>query len=732
MKIKTAPYTLALPFDFSKTMFIAILLAHLFGWMTITQAQTGPEEAGAEALEPMTVTGEAYGETRYTVPDAITATKTDTPIMETPSSINVITRENLDDRQVFQIGEVFDYTSGVSGQTGSGRSPFSNALIIRGFSNRENGGLGAFYYRDGFRMAGIPLSIANLDRLELLKGPATVLYGQAEPGGLVNAVYKRPQSTPYYSLEQRFGSYDFYQTNVDATGPLTEDDTLLYRFNLSYIDEGSFREFLENNLLSVAPSLTWNINDRAQLTAQFEYSKTEWNFPVGIPAIGDRPAPIPSSRTLVIDPVGRPDWEQENYVTNLDFSYQINDAWKLRWVGLYARQNLQGNLPIFIGDLNERTGQVSSGFQVAEPEGVDRQWWFTTLNVIGNMTMLDMGHQWLFGFDYNHEDSDLPVIFQDFDIDFNIFDPNNFQGRRLTTAELLTSGFVDEFFQINRRLGVYIQDQIAINDQLRLVLGGRFDYTQFAFDLPGADIKSSTDLNPRAGILYQPWSWLSTYYQYVESFGGFSSGREADGSAFSLPQTGKQHEFGIKTQFFDGRLTSTLAFYHLTKSNLATPDPVNPLFSRPVGAARSQGIELDVIGAITDRVNVSASYSFTDTKITKSNDGTEGNRLPNVPRNMGNLWVTYDLMENFKFGAGVIAMGQRQGDNENSFQLPGYARVDAMAAYRVKLMGSMFTAQLNINNLLNKDYFAYSQGGRISGAFPGDPLTVIGSVRLEY
>lgn len=689
-------------------------------------------------LQAVTVVGKAIEDpndptnTEYKATNASTATKTDTPVLETPGSINVVTKQSLRDRQVFSIGEAFRYTSGVNSERGSGRSPFSNALVIRGFNNVEPGDLGGFYFRDGFRMSGVPLSIANLDRLELLKGPASVLFGQSEPGGLVNAVYKRPQAKPYYSLEQRFGSYDFYQTNLDATGRITKDDTLLYRLNTSYIDQGSFRDFLQNSLFSIAPSLTWNINERAQLTAQFEYNKTEWNFPHGIPAIGNRPAPIPFSRTLIIDPANGPDWQSENYITNLDFKYQVNDAWQLHWVGLSAKQDLLGTNPIGIADLDEATGQVTTGFQVAEP-GPERQWWFTSLNVTGNVPIFKMNHKLLFGFDYNHEESDLPFFSGSSTIDFNIFNPTpNQGGRRLSLAEIEASGEVEDFFLINRRYGIYIQDQIELSEQLRLVLGGRFDDVDFVFDLPGSQVDNASALTPRYGLVYQPWPWLSTYYQYVESFGNFSSGRSSDGSRFALPQSGRQHEAGVKAEFFDGRLISTLAFYQLTRGNLSIPDPLDQTAQRPIGEARSEGIELDITGSITEHLNLIASYSYTDARITRSGDTDEGNRLPNVAEHMGSLWATYDITPNFKIGTGVVALGQRQGDTAGSFQLPGYARVDATAAYSVKLVGSKLTAQVNINNLFDKDYFASSTESRVGGALPGDPLTVIGSLRLEY
>lgn len=177
-------------------------------------------------------------------------------------------------------------------------------------------------------------------------------------------------------------------------------------------------------------------------------------------------------------------------------------------------------------------------------------------------------------------------------------------------------------------------------------------------------------------------------------------------------------------------MIATLAFFHLTKQNLLTSDPVDPSFQIPIGEARSQGIEFELIGRATEKLNLIASYTYTDTKVTKNNDGTEGNQLPNVPKSSGAFWGTYDITGRFKIGAGVYVAGRRQGNNANTLELPGYVRVDAMAAYKWQIGPSALTAQININNLLDKDYFTHSDNSPVTRV--GAPLTVLGALRLEY
>ncbi|MGH8611813.1 MAG: TonB-dependent siderophore receptor [Gammaproteobacteria bacterium] len=250
------------------------------------------------------------------------------------------------------------------------------------------------------------------------------------------------------------------------------------------------------------------------------------------------------------------------------------------------------------------------------------------------------------------------------------------------------------------------------------------------------------EFSPRVGILYQPWSWLGVYGNWAQSFGA-NNGISATGEAFP-PQTGEQYEAGIKTHLFDERLTATLAFYHLTKANILTPDLGTPdLFdSIAIGEARSQGIEFDVSGQINDYLSLIGSYAFTDAKVTEDNSGFQGKRLANVPDHSGSLWLKYDVNgtlaeQGLSFGLGVFAAGQRDGDNENTFKLPGYARLDAAAAYRFKLGPTRVTAQLNVRNLLDKEYFdsaehTFSNSGPREAIYTGDPLTVLGSISVRY
>jgi iron complex outermembrane receptor protein len=298
------------------------------------ETEASPEAAPAEAkpkedvvqLPEMTVTADPrQWEQSYNAYSASTATKTDTPIMETPASIQVVPRAIIDEQRAIRLEELTRFVSGVT--TASDFGDLYDDYIIRGFStNRQS-------YRNGIRFQWTSFETAHLDRVEFLKGPAAVLYGRAEPGGLVNIVTKKPLDTPYYSLQQQFGSYDLYRTTtVDATGPVTEDRSLLYRFNLAYTNKNSFQDFIETECVSLMPSLTWRPTAATELHLNFEYRDEDIVDDYGIPAIDGRPARVPISRFL-----GGKDQhtQRERTLVELTGSHAFNDDWKLQGQFVY-------------------------------------------------------------------------------------------------------------------------------------------------------------------------------------------------------------------------------------------------------------------------------------------------------------------------------------------------------------------------------------------------------------
>ncbi|MGQ0591200.1 MAG: TonB-dependent siderophore receptor [Gammaproteobacteria bacterium] len=609
---------------------------------------------------------------------------------------------------------------------------------MRGFDTSVSG-----VFRNGFRPAsgqGIP-GIANVERIEILKGPAAVLYGRIEPGGLINLVSKRPLFSPYYSIQQQFGSYDFYRTTVDTAGPLL-DSSLAYRFNFEYLDKNSFRDFVSTERILVAPSLTWRPREDTEVNLLVEYSHVDDSEDQGIPAIGNRPAPLPISRSLV----GSNNTQtSDNIYLYLTASHQLNEAWTVRG-GFSGYWNDFTYDYLFHDSLLDDNRTLSL---LPVPFDTQERGYAVYLDTTGRFETFGATHDVLLGADYYLAEKNEPTWFGDL-IPQDIFNPRVFNFDYAALRATNPTNFVagDEW------VGIYFQDQITLWDKVHVLGGGRYDWAgrrSGSSTISLADAEASEDtrtdrkFSPRVGLLYQPWSWLSLYGNYVESLGR-NNGRDSTGRRRD-PQLATQYEVGAKTEFFDSRLSATLAFYHLTKENLpaadlSTPDPFD---SVTIGEARSQGIEFDVIGQITDRLNVIGSYAYMDAEITKDPQqdeagnpllGNEGHQLPGAPRHSGSLWAKYALIpERLDVGAGVFAAGQRQGDFQNTVQLPGYVRLDAYAAYHWKLGPTRMTAQVNINNLLDKEYFVAANqfsGNPRAAIAPGEPLTVLGSIRLEF
>ncbi len=756
----------ALQGDYTATEAITILLSDAplqpttrEGTITLQpKAKVVPNKGDTVTLKPMTVKAQRDDPNDPYNPDysrsnASTATKTDTPIIETPFSVQVVPQQILKDQQAVNLQDATKNISGV--QTNYGYGNLYQAFAIRGFetnnilrNGQRNGG------GDGRSM----VEMANVDSVEVLKGPAAMLYGRLDPGGMVNVITKKPLDTEYYSLQQQFGSYNMYRTTLDATGPITKDKTLMYRLDYSYFDSDAFQKnTLHSNSNFVAPSLTWRPNDKFETNLNFEYRNAAPYTVNGIPAIGNKPANIP-----ITNNVGGLSSDKANVdrkLVDFSWSYKFNDAWKIR-NGVTATFD-DINFANYFGTSYDANW---NSLNLAE-QGMGLNPWFdkrtsqgynSFLDLTGEFNTYGVDHKVLFGTDHyllDYKDMGFvngwaPVAIQ------NIYNPSS-----ITWQGPLTSGQqAPDWTSVGTATwnGVYLQDQLKIMEKLHLLLGGRYDWVganggtmTLAYAPPGSTLSgvNRTTVNdqkfsPRVGLLYDVTHWLAVYGNYVESLGnaGAYGAVSLDGNGMPLHASrSSSYEGGLKVQAFDKRLLSTLAFFEIDKSNMATRDlsSPNPNAMTNTGAARSRGIEFDVTGEITKDLSLIGSYAYTEARFISNNDGLQGNLLANVPKNSGSLWAKYQLLpEHLSVGLGGNFRGARQGDNANTFVMPGYATMDTFIAYNFKLMGrSKLTTQLNVNNILDKRYFinsnVYDSDPRL-GIMPGQPLMVMGSIRLEY
>ena len=549
---------------------------------------------------------------------------------------------------------------------------------------------------------------------------------------------KQPLSTPYYSLEQQFGSFNWYRTAIDATGPLTADNTFDYRLNFAYQTNDSFREFGDHERIFVAPALRWNIGPRTYTTLQVEYSNisdTGLNY---IPAIGNRPASVSRKRQL-----GEP-WgiiKEEYVLVSLDTEHELNSNWTLhhRFNASFAHLTMSDLGPYSPAAPN---GDVDRFFFAQNLDGGDYQNnYFTSLNFIGKLKTGELKHTLLLGGDYLYNEYRSTNAWIDSpDFATNVFRPVHVPRPNVPAARINTAEVVQPWF------GLYLQDQVELPFHLHVLAGLRYDQAYGDnYHTPGSTgitthTNKPTDsaITPRGGLLWRPIPELSLYGSYTENFGA-SNGLDPDGKSLN-PQSAQQWEVGMKTELWNGRLATTFSYFELTKQNLPVPALAGLGRMITIGEAETRGIEFDIAGEILPGWNVIANYAYLPfAKITKDTQPERvGIRLHNAPRHNANLWTTFQFRGNklngLKLGAGIEVLSQREAfRNHNaafSPKAPGYSIVNLMASYPFNIGRYRITTQLNVRNLLDKSYIANTDGW--GGVMFGTPRMFLGSLRVEY
>ncbi len=660
--------------------------------------------------EEIVVTGQ--GEDNYFVPDATTATKTDTPLRDIPASIQVIPRQVLEDQKITRISDAVRNVSGVvvEGSFGSATDNYN----IRGFVTFNN-------LRNGFSGGDNYINPISIERIEVLKGPTSVLYGQFEPGGVVNYVTKQPLDFPYYSGEFIAGSYNYYRPSIDLSGPLTGDKKLLYRFNAAYESYGSFIDFVDGNTFAIAPVLSYKISDSTTLALEYEHSSVNRTFDDGLP-------PSPEVLNVPISSFyGEP---FNNYKLNTDsgtltLEHRFNDNVKLRSAFSFIVNTADGTY-VRPDSVDEDGRSVLR--RLAAGPSYFKSFAFQN-NLISQFKTGFVRHQVLLGLDLGWDTNAYDFLRTPFS-SIDLFDP-------IYGAPPLESFETAERFKsTTNTVGIYLQDQITLLPNLKLLVGGRYDlisYKDRNIDLNNnGDLLSESDytdsaFSPRVGLVYQPIKPVSLYASFSQSFipNYFFRG---DGNSFLPPSRGTQYEVGVKADLMPDKLSATLAAYEITKTNVPTTDPNNTDFSIATGNVKSRGIEFDLAGQPLPGWNIIASFFLNDTFVSKDNDLPIGDRLVNAPSQGASFWTTYEIQKgNFKgigFGTGLFFVGDKEAQLPNTFEIPAYVRVDASLFYK----RDRWRVGVNFKNLFNETYYE-SQGNFLRA---GAPFTVLGSISVEF
>jgi iron complex outermembrane receptor protein len=653
--------------------------------------------------------------------------------MKTPMSVQVVTRQTMDDQQAISLRDAV--VGNVSGVT-LGPSYF-DVLKVRGFDSFGN------VYKNGLQEYRFRyLDTTNLQSIDVLKGPAAMLFGRMEPGGVINLVAKRPLETPYYSVEEQLGSYGLTRTTVDATGPVIADKSVLYRFNGEFFRTNSYRDVVTDRNVLIAPTITLHPIEQFRMNIDFEYHNRTWvaDYPI-YPAVAGGPADIPLSRYLSPASVtARMPNNMDKKRLAYDWTYDVLPGWSLTNRLSYSNTGYQTKNAVPLG-FDQATGSLTR--YLTNNVYTDKAF-ATNLDLKGKFVTGPLEHSILLGFDHFNYYTPLYSGGSFMPGAVNIYAPNYWQIESpASTMQYLTNG--------QKWTGVYAQDMLSfLDDSIHVLLGGRYDWAETAISrnrtspaLAAATYWASYDkgFSPRVGVVYQPAPWLSLYGNFTQSLG--ANQVTAQGQTLP-PQKGEQFEGGVKAEFFDKRLLLTMAYFDITKTNIPVTDPTNPTNTLTIGKARSQGFEFDLTGRIDDNWSVIANYTHDDVRTivgTATDPSTAyarqiavtGSILPGSPRNYGNLWIKYDadgIFHGLSLAGGVNVSSDQLGDAANSFVLPSYALFNGMIAYTTKIAGYCVTAQLNARNIGDATYYP-SAGNRLT-IMTGTPRTFLGSVRVEF
>lgn len=670
--------------------------------------------------------------TGYVSLDSTTGTKTDTPLIETPQSISVVTRKEMDIRSVQTINEALRYVPGVVVDQFGFEPRGYEYLLLRGFN-----ALTTSNFRDGLSNAASGLfngafitDAYSLERVDVLRGPTSVTFGRGDAGGIVNSITKRPNATPIREIELQYGNFDRKRVAADL-GYANEEGTLMFRLVTSALDSDTQVRYPNTGgdragfkRFHIAPSVTFRPTVNTTITFMGEVLN---NRSDGLGFFASAPD---GSFTNVLsqDPsFTKYDTNQSSFT--YQFEHHFNEIFTVRQNFRYARQK---------GDFNDL---FTGGFDTpSQPFLLSRSAYSTRERL--SQTVVDthleakfdtgpVQHTMLYGVDWNSTDATLEFFegSADGSVTPGIDLLNPVYPQNIPRPDIL----VEDSQQRIDQLGFYVQDQIRYDENWTLTLSGRYDRVKTTDTDLLADSKARTHdsaFTGRAGLTYLFSNGIAPYVSYSQSFLP-QAGMDASGNTFD-PTRGTQYEVGVKFQPANGRGLYTVALFDLTKSNVQTPDPRNPLFSVQTGEIRSRGAEVEAKVELLEGLNFIGAFTYHDVEVTKSNDGNEGNSPIQVPTTITSGWLHYsmrnlggDWLKGLSLGGGIRYVGRVFDDEENTSRTPAFTLYDATLGYDYGPM--LFT--ITANNIFNKKYVSSRAFG---GFWLGSRRTVVGTLKYRF
>lgn len=678
----------------------AILL--LFPATAIAQEQ-------ATVIEPIIVTGQSRG---YIALNSVTATKTDTPLIDVPQSINVVTREQLDDQALHSLADVLRYVPGTTVGQGEGNR---DQITLRGQNTTAD------FFLDGVRDdAQYFRGLYNLDRVEILKGPYALIFGRGGGGGIINRVQKTPSADgAFVSGEASANSFGAWDVSADFNTPIS--DMAAFRINAIYENLDNHRDFFEGERYAVNPYLAMELGGGWRAGLSYEYVNDDRVVDRGVPSLAGEPLTGYRDQFFGVPGVNRTTLEANILKLRLDRA---------------LADNVEVSTTVLYGDYDKvytnvfasgaATGQSGTVPLSAYTDPTSRQNLLVQSNLVWDLRAGGMDHRVLFGLEYGDQDSANQrrngVLSN---ATFNLANPV-FPTVAFPTLSRNTVSNV-------KAVSAYVQDQISLGDHVEIVAGLRYD----SFDITGTDLQPNPDrpfaraddkISPRLGLIYKPRQNISIYGSYSQSFLPRSGDQFLTLSATQQnlePEEFINHEVGAKWDIRPD-LNVTAALFRLDRTNATTPDPLNPTLTINVGETRTQGLEVSATGRLRPDWQISGGYSYLDARL----QGNDFVRLAQTPKQQFSLWNRYDVNRKLGIGLGVIHQSSQFAAIRTSgatTRLPAFTRVDAAMFYEISDRAEL---QLNIENLFDTMYFSDAHNNfNIS---PGAPLNARLTLGLRF
>ncbi|MFJ2427889.1 TonB-dependent siderophore receptor [Pseudomonas sp. NPDC087804] len=689
-----------------------------------------PETAiiGVENLETAWSPVEGYTATRTAA-----GTKTDTALVEAPRSISVATRQQMDDRSVHSLDDAVRYMPGITASS-FGSDTRADWLRVRGFEPTQ--------FLDGLPLpkgvyANPKQETWNLDRLALLRGPASSVYGQTPPGGLLDMVSRRPSAEASSEIQLQYGSDNHRQINFASTGKIDEAGQFLYSLSGVVRDSGTQIDHVDNKRYNIAPSVTWNIDDDTKFTLLTQFTRDDTGITSQFLPIQGTKIDMPFGDVSHHKNLGDPDWEYYDrtyYALGYAFEHRLNDVWQFKQNLRYTKSDLAfqaltpGSYPFTMVDDQGNVGRTST----VVDEDISQ--FAVDNNFQADFATGDIRHTLLLGLDHQRSNTNYTSIFGD-GLTTNVVNP--IYGQPIVRPPRSTAFY--DYDQKTYQTGLYVQDQMAL-DQWRLTLGGREDWvhtsTQFINKGDATNTQRDKNFSGNAAISYVFDSGFVPYLSYAESFQP-TAGADATSTDSLKPTEGKQWELGIKYQPPGSKTLLSAAVYDLTQKNVSVNSIVNNVnITSQTGEVKVKGLELEAVSDVTDNLKVIAAYTLAKSEVQKGVD--KGNRLQLMPNQQASLWTDYTwhtgVLDGFGVGAGVRYTGNTYGDKGNTWlgKADAYTVFDASVHYDLgRLDNSLKGASLALNatNLFDKDYISTCDGFY---CYYGDQRSVVASATYKW